>query len=210
VVGTISGVRFYRGHGNNSGYTVKLFSASGSLLKSATTAKDTCSVPCWEQVNFISPVSIADNTTYVVAYYTSNGDYADDENALTNGHMNSPLAAPPNGGVYTYSKNFPNQSWHSSNYYVDVLFTPTNRTLMLSFSSPNPSIPATAAPGTLVTVGNATWSDGSQFTGTLSFTSPYGNDNGHFALSGNEVVVGASGVAGDAGITQHVTVEAIQ
>src|SRR5215469_8657007 len=33
--GTISGIRFYRGNRNGNGYTVKLFSAGGSLLASA-------------------------------------------------------------------------------------------------------------------------------------------------------------------------------
>src|SRR5690349_14540475 len=77
--GTIAGIRFYRGHRNAYGYTVKLFSASGTLLASAKTSTDTCAVPCWEQVNFSAPISIAANTTYVAAYYTSNGGYADDE-----------------------------------------------------------------------------------------------------------------------------------
>ena len=127
--GTIAGIRFYRGHSNSNGYTVKLFSASGSLLASAATSKDTCAVPCWEQVNFASPISIAANTTYVAAYYTSNGDYADDEytnGGLTNGASNGPLIAPASSqvggnGVYTYSTGLPNQTWHDSNYYVERL-----------------------------------------------------------------------------------------
>jgi hypothetical protein len=69
--GTISGIRFYRGANNGSGYTVKLFTAGGSLVASAKAEKDTCAVPCWEQVNFASPISLAVNITYIAAYYTS-------------------------------------------------------------------------------------------------------------------------------------------
>src|SRR5438270_7919601 len=129
--GTIAGIRFYRGQkASSSGYTVKLFSASGTLLASAKTAKDTCAVPCWEQVNFVSPISIAANTTYVAAYYTGNGQYADDQYGLTNGTTSGPLIAPASAqvggnGVYTYSTGFPTQVWNNSNYYVDISFTPT-------------------------------------------------------------------------------------
>jgi hypothetical protein len=105
--GTIAGIRFYRSHkASSTGYTVKLFSASGRLLASAKTGKDTCAVPCWEQVDFASPISIAANTTYVAAYYTGNGQYADDQYGLSNGTTSGPLVAPASAqvggnGVYT-------------------------------------------------------------------------------------------------------------
>src|SRR5689334_7600658 len=76
--GTVSGIRFYGAIKNSNGYTVKLFTAGGSLLASARTSSDVCALPCWEQVNFASPISIAANTTYIAAYYTSNGRYAAD------------------------------------------------------------------------------------------------------------------------------------
>src|SRR5438105_43543 len=129
--GTIAGIRFYRGYkASSSGYTVKLFSASGTLLASERTGKDTCSVPCWEQVNFASPISIAANTTYVAAYYTGNGRYAENQYGLANGITSGPLVAPASAqvggnGVYTYTTGFPMQVWNASNYYVDVSFTPS-------------------------------------------------------------------------------------
>jgi hypothetical protein len=118
--GAIAGIRFYRGAADPRGYTVELFSSSGTLLGFAMDS-DTCSVPCWEQINFASPISIAANTTYVAAYYASNGDYADDtgtSGGLTNGASNGPLIAPASSqvggnGVYTYSRGFPNQTWPS-------------------------------------------------------------------------------------------------
>lgn len=217
--GTVSGIRFYRGHTNSSGYTVRLYTATGSLLAQATTLRDTCSVPCWEQVNFAAPVSISAKTTYVAAYYTSNGYYADGYYGLANGASYGPLTAPASSavggnGVYYYGKGFPTQNWKASNYFVDVVFTPTPQTkyLVLNFSPANPSIPSNAPAGTVVTSITASWSDGSPFTGTLSFGAPYSNDNGIFALSGNNLIVNPSGpgVSSGANTTQNVTIFATQ
>jgi hypothetical protein len=78
VPGTISAIRFYRGHRNTNGYTVRLYTAAGSQLSSKRVTTDTCTVPCWEQVNLTTPISIAAGTTYIAAYYTSNGRYVAD------------------------------------------------------------------------------------------------------------------------------------
>jgi uncharacterized protein DUF4082 len=145
--GKVSGIRFYRGARSRDGYAVKLFAANGSLLAAANAGKDTCVIPCWEQVNFRSPVTLAANTTYVAAYYTSNGRYAADKNGLTNGHSAGPLSAPASdtvggNGVYTCSTGCPNQTWHDINYYVDIAFTPTasaRAKLILSFDPPSPA-----------------------------------------------------------------------
>lgn len=215
--GTISGIRFYRGAANNNGYTVKLFKAGGSLLASGKVSTDTCRVPCWEQVKFASPLSIAANTTYVAAYYTSNGRYADDTNGLANGKTNGPLIASASSavggnGLYTYSTGFPNQTWYASNYYVDVLLTPTGPSLILNFNPASPSISSTAPLGSVVATINPTWSDGSAFTGTLSFAQPYSNDNGTFSISGNNLIVNPSGpgLSADANTGQNVTIVATQ
>jgi hypothetical protein len=217
--GTISGIRFYRGAKNSSGYVARLYSAGGALLAQATLATDSCAVPCWEQANFASPVSIAANTTYVASYYTSNGRYPDGYYGLTKGASNGPLIAPASSaaggnGVYYYGKGFPNQSWEDSNYFVDVVFTaaPQTRYLVLNFSPPNPSIPSTAPAGTVVTSVTASWSDGSAFIGTLSFGAPYSNDKATFAFSGNHVIVNPSGpgVSSDADTTQNITIVATQ
>lgn len=217
--GTVAGIRFYRGHSNKSGYTARLYTAAGSLLAQATTAKDTCTVPCWEQVNFAAPIAISANTTYVAAYYTSNGYYADGYYGLTNGATNGPLVAPASGvsggnGVYVDAKSFPTSTWKDSNYYVDVSFTPSAPPpyLTLSFNPPNPTIASNTPAGTVVATIAATWSNGTPFTGTLSFGPPNSNDNATFAISGNSLIVNSAGpgVAADSGTTQNVTVVATQ
>jgi hypothetical protein len=131
--------------------------------------------------------------------------------------MNGPLTAPASSaaggnGVYNSKNAFPNRSHEASNYYVDVLFTPTGATLVLSFNPPNPSIPANAPFDTVVATVTPTWSDGSPFTGTVSFAQPYSNDNGIFAISGNNLIVNPSGpgLSADANTVQNVTIVANQ
>ena len=89
--------------------------------------------------------------------------------------------------------------------------------LTLSFVPQMPSIPADTPLGTTVATVTATWSDGSPFTGTLGFATPYLDDGGTFALSctacatANLVVNPLGrGVSGDGGSVQQVTVEAVQ
>lgn len=219
--GTVSGIRFYRGHrAASGGYVAKLFSASGTRLAQATANNDTCSIPCWEQVNFVSPISIAANTTYIAAYYTTNGSYADDTgtnggltNKVTNGPLTAPASASVGGnGVYTYSTGFPNQTWMDSNYYVDVVFTPSAPALQMTFNPTMPSIPSSTPSGTTVATVVVTWTNGAPFTGTLAFAAPNGDDNHTFALSGSNIIINPSGpgVGADGGTTQNITVQAMQ
>jgi hypothetical protein len=218
--GEVSGIRFYRGATGRDGYAVKLFAASGSLLAAAKVWKDTCAVPCWEQVNFRSPVILAANTTYIAAYYTSNGRYAVDKYGLTNGHSAGSLLAPAGdtvggNGVYTYSTGFPDQTWYNSNYYVDVSFTPTASApshLTLSFDPPNPHIASSAPDGTVVATIIATWGDGTPFTGTLGFGPPFYNDAGTFAISGKNLIINPAGPGLSAlgGTMRNVTISATQ
>jgi hypothetical protein len=208
--GAVSGIRFYRGHTNQSGYSVRVYTAAGSLLAQGTTSYDTCTVPCWEQVNFAAPVSISAKTTYVAAYYTSNGYYADSYYGLTKGATNGPLVVPASGvsggnGVYVYAKGFPNSTWEDSNYYVDIAFTPSAPTLLLSFNPTNPSLPDNSPIGTPIATAVATWSDGSQFTGTYALVN---SDNGLCAISGNQITLGAALPSNHA--TQNCIVSAAQ
>jgi hypothetical protein len=214
--GKIWGIRFFRGASSRDGYAVKLFAANGSLLAAAKTWKDTCFVPCWEQVNFRSPVSLAANTTYVAAYYTQNGRYAADKFDLTNlrsaGSLTIPAAVGGNG-VYTYSAGFPDQAFENSNYYVDVAFTPgasMARQLVISVNPPSLSILPDAPPGTVVATITVAWSDGTSFTGTLGFAPPYSDDGGIFAISGDKLIINPAGPGALAlsGTTRNVTITA--
>ena len=58
----------------------------------------------------------------------------------------------------------------------------------------------------------ASWSDGSPFTGTLSFGAPYSNDNGTFAILDNSLIIDPAGpgVSALGDTAQNVTIVATQ
>jgi Domain of unknown function (DUF4082) len=217
--GTISAVRFYRAATSPTGYVARLYSATGQILGSASLSTESGPVPGWQTALFPSPISIAADTTYVAAYYTPDGQYADDyhglQKGIVNGALNVPASASVGGnGVYHRGLRFPQYTLEASNYYVDVLFTSAKPTpvLSLSFTPPNPSIPSTTPLGATVATITTSWSNGKPFTGRLRFGPPYSNAGGVFAISGNSLIVNPSGpgVGGAGGTMKEVTVVATQ
>ncbi|WP_164040836.1 DUF4082 domain-containing protein, partial [Serratia marcescens] len=75
------------------------------------------------------PVSITAGTPYVVSYRSS-GHYASTNNYFTGAISNGPLSAPASNGYYTYNMStaFPSTASNGTNYFVDVIFAPTNVT----------------------------------------------------------------------------------
>ena len=78
-----------------------------------------------------------------------------------------------------------------------------------------PSVQDAVPLGTVIAAVTAAWSDGSPFTGTLAFGSPYADDGGTFALSCQScatanIVVSGLGLTGDGGTVQLITVTATQ
>jgi hypothetical protein len=94
----------------------------------------------------------------------------------------------------------------------EAITVPALPTLSLSLSPSSPSVASNAALGSAVATITATWSDGSPFTGTLTFGSPYSNDNATFAISGNHLIINPAGpgVSADANTVQNVTIVATQ
>jgi hypothetical protein len=130
IPGRITGIRFYKGAGNTGTHVGHLWSNTGILLGTVTFTNETASG--WQQMNFTTPVSISANTTYVASYHTNAGHYADDQDyfaasSVTNGPLTALVDGADGGnGVYLYgaSSGFPNQTWESSNYWVDIVFQP--------------------------------------------------------------------------------------
>jgi hypothetical protein len=127
--GQITGLRFYKGPGNNGPHVADLWSSTGTLLATATFTNETASG--WQQVNFATQVTITAGTTYVASYHTNSGDYAADPNlfatALTNGPLTAPSSSSSGGnGVYAYGSSslFPTNNFNSTSYGVDVVFKP--------------------------------------------------------------------------------------
>ena len=191
VTGTVTGIRFYKGAGNNGTHIGLLYSSSGALLAQATFSGETASG--WQQVSFSPAVNISANTTYIAAYFTNSG-YAFDPQFFTSaGVDNAPLHALRSGvdgpnGLYMYggAPQFPTQSFVDSNYWVDVIFS-------TSSTPPPPSgisvWSSSAVPGTPwlrdfspVTLGVKFRSDTSGFVSGIRFYKGADNHGTHIGL----------------------------
>ncbi len=131
--GYILGVRFYKADTNNSTHTVNLWDEAGNNLASAQTGSESTSG--WQSVTFAQPVAVSAYKTYVASYFMPGGYFPFDRPGFTDALVNAPLEALADGqdgagnGVYGYapSSSFPNVSLDATNYWVDVLFSPTPR-----------------------------------------------------------------------------------
>jgi hypothetical protein len=131
AAGYITGIRFYKGALNTGVHTGQLWTTAGTLLAQGVFSGETASG--WQQLNFSAPVAILANTVYIAAYHTTSGHYSYDLNYFsTSGVDNPPLHALENGlagpnGIYVYSAtpSFPQNTYNSTNYSVDVVFSTT-------------------------------------------------------------------------------------
>jgi len=162
--GFITGIRFYKTAGNTGTHIGELYTDGGTRLAQATFTSETATG--WQTVSFSAPVAVTANTTYVAAYFSSLGNYVEDNNYFSNGKsvVNSPLIALADGVdggnapyKYTAAPVFPDQNFQAANYWVDVTFTYTSAPT--SSAGNNQTI---ALPTSSVTL------DGSGSTGTIT------------------------------------------
>ncbi|MDP9041799.1 MAG: DUF4082 domain-containing protein, partial [Bacteroidota bacterium] len=172
ITGFINGVRFYKTSGNTGTHIGELYSSAGVRLAQATFANETATG--WQTVRFTSPIPITANTTYTAAYFSSLGNYVEDNDYFLHKSVtNSSLTAPSdgtNGGTgkdpgsgqgtykYTSSAAFPNQLYRSANYWVDVIF-----------ATASSSAKANAGPGQIITLPASLTLDGSGSTGASNY-----------------------------------------
>jgi hypothetical protein len=131
VAGTVSAIRFYKGAGNTGTHVGSLWASDGTLLARATFTNETASG--WQEVQLSTPVELEANTVYVVSYHAPNGHYPLDRPYFDTAYNNGILHAPANdqvaggNGVFASGANpvFPTTSFQASNYWVDVVFTPS-------------------------------------------------------------------------------------
>ena len=132
----------------------------------------------WQQVNFSSPVPITANTVYIASYHTTVGHYSADQVYFKNaGADNPPLhalqdAVSSSDGIYVYGSTsaFPTSSFNSTNYWVDVAFSPGANLNSISVSPVNPIV---AAGSSQQFTALGTYSDGStaDFTTQVNWSS---------------------------------------
>ena len=129
AIGSITGIRFYKGATNTGTHVGSLWSSTGTLLAQVTFTGETATG--WQQMLFTDPVGILANTTYVASYHMAVGHYSVDTFFFTSqGIDRGVLHALQSGvdglnGVIVYNANptFPNTSFQDRNYWVDVVFS---------------------------------------------------------------------------------------
>lgn len=83
-------------------------------------------------MNFASAVAVQAGTTVVAGYFAPRGRYSSTVDYFAGAPTTAgPLVAPRNlagagNGLYRYGSSlaFPNATWRSTNYWVDVVFGP--------------------------------------------------------------------------------------
>ena len=125
--GYVTGIRFYKGSGNNGTHAGSLWALNGTRLATATFANETALG--WQQVTFASPVPVTANTVYVASYLAPMGRYSYNRGFFaTQGLTNGPLYLLSDGeggnGLYIYGAGgqMPVSTYQSTNYWVDVIF----------------------------------------------------------------------------------------
>ena len=155
--GTVTHLRFYKGKGNTGTHVGSLYSADGSISVQATFKKE--SAKGWQDVKLAAPLRVTSGTTLVAAVYMPKGHYASTNDDTWPKSTKSLVAR---NGVYAYGSGlrFPASRYRSSNYFVDVSFTPDKvrkpsptPTATTTAPAPPPSSPTTTPPTTPPTTG---------------------------------------------------------
>lgn len=166
VGGTIKGIRFYKATANIGTHVGNLWTRTGTLLATATFTGETASG--WQQVNFATPVTITANSVYVASYHANDGHWSVSWNYFAASGVDSPpLHALGNGvsggnGVYRYGTDslFPDLTWITANYWVDVVFQTTG-TPTLNSIAVTPVNLTIGVGATQQFIATGTYSDGS-------------------------------------------------
>jgi hypothetical protein len=187
--GLITAVRFYKESDNTGTHIGSLWTSSGTLLASGTFTNESASG--WQEFDFSTPVSITAGTTYVASYHTNTGHYALTSNGLASAVTNGPLTALASGGVYAYgsSNAFPSNTYNASNYWVDVVYSPSSGTTPPVVTNVTPGAGSTGNPVSVAPT--ATFSQ-AVVQNTVSFTL---KDSGGSTVAGSVSFNSANTVA---------------
>jgi len=119
--GQITGIRYWKASGDSGTHTGRIWSATGTQLAAVTFSGETASG--WQQQALTTPLSVQPNTVYVVSVNIAS-NYAFTDIGLATSIVNGDISsvADGNNGVFGKPFAFPTNSYHSSNYFRDILF----------------------------------------------------------------------------------------
>ncbi|HQU93392.1 MAG TPA: DUF4082 domain-containing protein, partial [Pyrinomonadaceae bacterium] len=128
VNGYVTAIRYWNAAGTSGTRVGHLWDTSGTMMAEATFAPPTGTG--WQEVQLSAPVAITANATYIASYHAPGGYTSTNGYFASSGVSSTPLRAlqeseDGSNGVYRYgpSGTFPVDSFQSSNYWVDVVFS---------------------------------------------------------------------------------------
>ncbi|WP_345801197.1 DUF4082 domain-containing protein [Microbacterium sp. AZCO] len=141
--GEATGLTFWKTQNNTGTHVGTLWSSTGRALAKVTFTDESTSG--WQTATFSSPVDLTAGSSYTVSYLAPKGQYAAtyDYKATS---MSPDVSIASNAGVFRYGNGgtVPTDTYRSSVYWVDVLFTPTTSPLTPPpTSTTEPTTPAT-------------------------------------------------------------------
>ena len=138
--GVVSAVRFYRGDQGDGQFQVNLYdAASGAKLGQGNTYEGLpATLPGWAEIPLASPVDVLAGEAYTASYYHAGGNYAISTEAFARPLYRGQLFAEVDAGVYRYGSGggFPDATYLSASYFVDVVFAPAGEPPASSIRAP--------------------------------------------------------------------------
>jgi len=179
--GKVSAIRFFKGAGNGGTHVGSLWSSTGTLLGRVTFAGESASG--WQTATLATPVAVTAGTTYVVSYLAPQGHYSYTTNYFSTAQTAGDLTAPAgDNGVFLYGGGgFPEFSWNSANYFVDVVYTADSPVINVTGQTPAPgstNVLTTAKP-------------------SITFSAPIANGWSMSVKQGSTVVSGNAALSSD-------------
>lgn len=127
TAGSVTAIRFFKGVGNSGTHTGSVWNAAGTRLATVTFTNETASG--WQTATLATPLPLAAGTTYTVSYYAPNGNYSSTGGFFGSDFVKGPLTAGAgSNGLYLYGSGggMPVNSWGSTNYFADLVFSTPN------------------------------------------------------------------------------------
>jgi hypothetical protein len=126
IGGHIIAIRFWKSSNETGLHVGHIWTASGQLLASVNFVNETASG--WQQQFLATPVAINANTIYAVTVNTRNAYYVSTPYGLATKVVNHDLSSVVGTDGLTGPPGlFPTESYHSSNYFRDIVFMPATQ-----------------------------------------------------------------------------------